>query len=483
MKINSISDVKKTLNETQIKVFGIGGTPITRTEAHHFIDNLEVICSVNAKEEIAQISKKVQITCFPLKNENDTYIKKPSKILSNKKIQDYINTSKKDYDKIAIFVMKPDLSLEKICKENDWILIGNKANIVEKYNHKGVFQEILFKTGLSNDAQILKLNELNDKIDDLFEKLGQKIVIQLAVSGGGRGTFFFEKKDKDTIMKAIKKRIETISDDVSADSDVIVNSFFAGPTLSILGTITRDNGVLVANPQHQLIDIAEVTRLKNDANGVFCGHDWTLFVPDDIRKQAIEIAQKIGIFLQKDKVLGIFGTDLIWDIERNIVVPIEINTRLTGVFPAFVDVQLLHGEVSLMAFHVLDFLNVSYEVDEISVYRKDGFKLGAHLIVFNDNEYDSRLIQSHLRGGVYCLKNNGEIEFKRGGFEISDIKNDREFVVTDGVPEPGAVYMRNRKLLKILSKEPLAENSYTLSEFGKQIVQNIYNSLIFEKYE
>ncbi len=481
IEINNINDVKRVIKNENVKVFGIGGTPITRTEAHHFVDDFEVICSVENKLEISQISEKVKIKCFPLKDENGIYIKKPSKILENKDVQDYISIARKKYDKIAIFVLKPDKLLEKICQNNNWILIGNSSNIIKKYNDKEVFQEILNETDLKTGTFIIQLDLLESNLDYIFDKFGEKIVIQFPeVSGGGHGTFFFERKDKDIIIQQINNRINIISEKISPSTNIIINSFFSGPALSILGSITQNNEIIVVNPQHQLIDIKEVTKSKNDASGIFCGHDWTLNIPEKIKKQAINISEKIGVYLKKQGVVGIFGTDLMWDLKSNQVVPIEINTRLTGVFPSFVDVQLINNEVPILAFHILDFLKISYKVSESFVYRKNNFLTGAQLIIFNNQPYSIRIKKTGIKSGIYSLKKD-KLFFERDGFEMSDIQNDQEFVVVDNVPEIGSVYEKNRKLLRIISKEPLGKNSYKLNEWGREIVEKVYASIESEK--
>lgn len=481
-KIRSINDVRMILKKQNIKIFGIGGTPITRTEVYHFTDDFEIICSVDAQKEIQVIGEKMKITCFPLRKENGAYIKKPSKLLTEPAVQEYINASKSTYEKIAIIVMKPDRLLEQICRENEWILIGNSADKIEKYNDKERFQSILHSTGLANDAIVLPLSELSGQLDAIFDKLGEKIVIQLPVSGGGHGTFFFTRAEKDSIKNEIDQRSLMIKADILPSTKIIINSFFDGPTLSILGTITKDHGILAAHPQHQLIDIPGVTKGKNDASGIFCGHEWTLPIPQHIEEQSINIVKKIGLYLKEDDVDGIFGTDLVWDTQRNIVVPIEINARLTGVFPSFVDVQLFNEEIPIMAFHIMDFLNIPYEVDQNAYRSGRGFSVGAHLLVFNPYPHKIRVTNIDLCSGVYSLKED-QLYFERDGFEMSDIKNDGEFLITDGVPTAGAIYDRNRKLLKIISKNSLAQSSYDLNVHGKKIVDCVYNAITCEKYE
>jgi hypothetical protein len=327
------------------------------------------------------------------------------------------------------------------------------------------------------------LSSFSEKIDDIFKKLGEKIVIQLSDEGGGRGTMIFAKKDRGSIVSQIESRLKLIKKE-GENPVLFVSSFVTGPAISLTGCITRANGVLSSYCQYQLIDIPEVTRNKEDATGIFCGHDWSLSkeIPDSIHRKARKLLEKIGLSLKRRGALGIFGLDLMWDKKTNTLLPLEINLRLLGTFPTSVYVQLEKREVPLVAFHLLDFLKIPYKISSSLVFRKGARREGAHLILFNPLGEDANC-QAGLRGGVYCLRNK-RLMFIRLGAELKYIINKGEFILTEGVPEKDAVYRKNGKLLKIITREAISKNGgKTLNSFGKNIVNAVYQALNLKPYE
>lgn len=478
--ISSKEDVIRVLKENNVKVFGVGGTPITRTEVHPVVDDFELICSVSSKD-LDSVQEKIKASCFPMRNEAGFFIKKPGKIISNPEVTKHIEEGSQG-KKVAILVMKPTEEVLGACEKNGWALLGNNPDVVWKYDDKNEFQQLLKRANIPSSAISLSLTDLEESLDEIFKKLGDNIVIQLPKSAGGKGTFFFNKKEKEKIISSIKQRIEILSEEVPEDAVVIVNSFFEGPSLSTLGCITRDNGTLECDPQYQLIDIEDVVKGKSDGTGVFCGHDWVLSsdIPQNIRKQAREITEKIGEELKKDGALGVFGVDFVWDRKRDILVANEINVRITGTFPTIVHSQLEAGEVPLIAFHILDFLKIPYSIENRKVYNKGGMRKGAHLILFNPFGYDV-ICNKEVPGGVYSLDKKGDAKFERLGFEMEDIKNPGEFIVTDGVPAKGFARGKNRKVLKIITKEPICDNPEKLNNWGSMIVDATYKMFDFKK--
>ncbi|MEA2007354.1 MAG: hypothetical protein U9O20_04330 [Patescibacteria group bacterium] len=479
-KIGSVTDVKRSIGNNDYKIFGIGGTPITRAEIYSLIDDFELICTVPSGD-LACVQKKLRVTCFEMRNEKGFYVKKPDKILANPKVVEHIKERSKN-KKVGILLMKPTKKATEICERNGWTLLGNKDEIVKKYNNKNEFQELLKKINVPTNAISVNLTELPKELNSAFEKLGNDIVIQLPESCGGRGTFFFNKKQQEEIPTLIKKRVKTLNEDVPDDSRVVINSFFEGPSLSSLGCVTKENGTISCDPQYQLIGIEKVTCGKTDATGVFCGNDWVLSndIPNNIKEQSQEITEKIGNKLKENEVFGIFGVDYIWDKKRDVLVPNEINVRITGAFPTIVFSQLEAGTVPLIAFHVLDFLDISYSLKDSEIYNNRKRKKGAHLILFNPKRHDV-VCGNEISGGVYSLDKEKHVKFERLGFEFNDIKNPKEFIITDGIPSKGVVRKKNKKIVKIITKETICKSPQKLNRWGNEIVTATYEALDLKK--
>lgn len=482
--IENVKDVERIIEKNKYKIFGLGGFPSTRSEVASLIKDYEIFF-INKTGEYEAVRRKVEIRQFKKKYTNKPYfVKKPEELLLDKRVVKLINKDAKN-KKIGIYVyLATEKSLE-ICARNHWRLIGNPGKIYKKIDNRLEFYKILDEIGYrKSKIVVMNLRNLRSNINQIYGTLGENIVIQLLDEGGGRGTFFVNKrKNGDKVIEEIEKRLAAINR-LGEDHGIVISQFIKGPVMSITGCITRDNGILSSYAQYQLIDIKESVIKKEDARGVFCGHDWSLSneIPGNIHKKAESLAGKIGKALKRRRALGIFGIDFIWDDKNKKIFPLEINPRLLGSFPTTVYVQLEKGEIPLAAFHILDFLKIRYKIKSKKVYKKSLKRQGSQLLLFNPRGYDIECVNG-LKGGVYQLAGD-RIIFSRPGTFLSDIKNEKEFILTDGVPVKGSIFKKNGKILRIMTKRKISKNhGYSLNKWAKSVVRGIYKKIKFKKYE
>lgn len=465
-KIKNIEDIKDFLFEHKIKIFGVGSYPSTRSEVWPLVPDYEVICA-NKTGEYASIKEKLKVAVFA-KDKNAYPMQKPGMILSDKKVINYIKKNAGG-KRVGIYCFKPDCDIDRICKKNNWTTIANSSSIFEKLDDKLEFLRIMRKTGIRKDSLIVNTGELDKKLPLIFKKFGNKIVIQLPKEGGGRGTFFFNEKEKNKIPERIKEALK--SPEIGTKSRVLIaNRFVDGPSVSISGCITKDNGILVSSCRYQLTDIREATKVG--FSGVFCGNDWSLSqnIPRSIHEKAGRMAKKIGKILKIEGARGIFGIDFIWDKKKNSLMPLEINPRLLGTTPVSAQTHLIKKDVPLEAFHVLEFLNIKYKIASEKVYLKNFAHSGAHLIIYNQLETPMRCTKK-VEGGVYGLVRN-KLRYVRKGFELSNLQEKGTFILTDGVPTNKYIYRKNRKLFRIITREKISRNGgKELNGWGRDIVK------------
>lgn len=485
--ISEIADVKKLLLRKKVKIYGVGGSPSTRSEVWPFFEsgNFEVVCA-NKFGELDSICQRVKVRYFTKRKAPvPLAIRKPAVLLKDKAVKDYIKKEAKKR-KIGIYIYKSTKEIDDICRKEKWTLIGNKESVYRKVIKREYFYHLLEKIKRKREVLISKIDDLEKNINEAFDKFGNKIVAQLILDkeeGGGRSTIFFFKKNKKNIYQIINKRLKDIKYE-GAQPLVVISRFHKGPNMSISGCITAENGVLTSNAQYQLIDIKEVSAAKNNATGVFCGHDWSLSsnISEKINKEAEAIAVEIGNLLKKEGVRGIFGVDFIWDEKIEEVVPLEINVRLLGTFPTSVYVQLEKKEVPLAAFHILEFLGIKYRIKNKAVYKKNKHRQGAHISLFNPKNF-AVICEKEIKGGVYSLK-RGRLNFERLGVELRDIKQNNEFIITDSVPVSGIAFGGGNKLLKIITKQAIAKNNgKSLNIWAKKIIKLTYKELKIKPYE
>jgi len=475
--IKSVKDVKKLVRDSGWKIFGIGGFSLTRSEMASLVDDFELIYSVESGEADS-IKEKIKATHFDIVSNPLT--RNPETIIADKKVQDYIKRNSEG-KKIGIYVMKSSLGLERVCKKNGWIPICIPNKIFRRIDDRLFFLEILKEIRSDKKVYQIKVNEIEQKLPEFFNKIGKKLVIQIMEGAGGRGTFFVNKDDDLVkVVKEITERVNVLGGDQKGV--VTITRFIKGEDFGVMGCVTSKNGILALAPRYQIIDIKESVGRKTDGVGVFCGHDWSFSnnFPEKAKEKVEEMVRQIGEIIFAEGYRGIFGVDFMIDFNDEII-PIEINPRLLGSFPVEVQVQLEQGEVPLLAFHLLEFLGVDYEIESKETYKKEHNREGAHLLLFNFFGRDVEFKQG-IKGGVYKIE-KGQLKYLRKGFEISDIKNlEEEFIITDGTPTKGFKKEKNKRICRIIYKKRiLGENTKELSSEEKnnlEVVKNYLNKAV-----
>lgn len=479
--ISDIEDIRTILEKNKVAIFGLGEYPSSRSEIHFFANDLEIFFEKKTNET-ASVENLIPINYLP-KDPLSTRLsaKKTDLLPRDRKLIARINKKSKN-KKAAIYVYKSDYRLEKICKRHNWKLIACPADLYYKLSDKQKFHRILKKLNIATPQKIVNFSQLDTEISRLARNGHQKAVVQLLYERGGRGTFFLDSTRGKNASVQIKERM-TILKSKQSLRRIAISKFIKGPALSITGCVTRDNGILSSYCQYQLIDIPEVTKNKNDASGIFCGHDWSLSnaIPEKIHKKSRVLIGKIGKELKKEGFIGLFGLDLIWEKKFDRIVPLEINPRLLGTFPTGVYVQIEKKEVPLVAFHVLDYLNIPYKINGASLYRKGSLRHGAHLILHNPEKCSIKCFND-LKGGVYNMEKRC-LRYLREGIELGDLKAKNEFIITEGGPIKGKEYKRGRRLLRLITSQAISKNhGSTLNQWGKEIVTTVYKELKIKCY-
>lgn len=476
MVINGIDEIRSLVSSAGFKIYGIGGYPSTRTGLHSLIDDFEVICSEKTGE-FDSVADKIKVKAFDLGK--TPHPRKPSSILSSKGVVKYIKDNS-DNRKVAIYVYAPDRKLCDICSKNDWIVIGNAPGIRDLVGNRFGFYEMLKKINWSAEDIIVTVDEFKKSTGYFFKIFGSRIVVQFDGLGGGKSTMFFSESEKNEMVERIKHRMSVFG--VVSDK-LVVKKFITGRQVSATGCITKKNGILTSVARNQLIDIPGLVPKNINAQGVFCGNDFSISqnFSKTVHDQAASFVEKIGEIMKNMGALGIFGVDFILDKSANKLVPLEINPRLLGTFPASVQISLGNNEVPLVAFHVLEFLEIDYRIANEKVYKnKNGNIQGAHLTMSNFFLKNVSFKKS-LRGGVYKIEKEG-IKFVKNGFEMQDIDNpEEEFIITDGVPIKGKIFRKGKKLLRIITREKVLspESDTKLNSQANRIIKNV--SKLLEK--
>jgi len=177
----------------------------------------------------------------------------------------------------------------------------------------------------------------------------------------------------------------------------------------------------------------------------------------------------------------VFGIDFVFDREKKLIYPIELNPRLLGTTQMYMTLQNESNEPSLIGFHILEFLNAEYKIniDELNNRIKKE-KKGAHIILRNKYNKDIS-IKKTLRPGVYTFKDN-ELVFLRSGYCLRHIKDKRKELVITSVPQKRKVFEPNSQLIRIHTyNKVLKKDGKFLSDKFKAVCEKIYDCIACNK--
>ncbi len=466
MKIQNISDIKSVIELGNWKIFGIGGLPETRSEAYYVVNDFELICS-RGTGELMSVRKLFKVNIFDIENNS----KNGAHIISDKKVVSYIN-SFSDEKKIAVYLLKSSPEVEDLCRKNGWTLMAEESDLFNKLESRSFFFDLLKRIGYTRDFEIIELREFDNNLDELFERFGDKIVIQTFCGTGGKGTFIVQRADCEDFFE--KTNLER-------NEKVVVTSFVKGFDIAVTGCVTRNNGILSGPARYQFVGVDAVVSGKDFSENSFCGNDWSVIEEyrDNVQNQARGFVEKMGKILKEEGFRGIFGVDFIYNKDSKKLVPLEINPRTLGSFPVETQFEVLNQKIPLIGFHILEFLESNYEiVKDFNVERENDLKKEcSHVMLVNFLKKDLRFGKD-LKSGVYHI-NGLELEFVRDGFQVSDIQNiEREFVLTAGVPTSDYEYKKNSQLFRIIwSRSIQINNVQAIDSRAKQEIGIVKNEI------
>ncbi|MFC1700820.1 ATP-grasp domain-containing protein [Patescibacteria group bacterium] len=401
-------------------------------------------------------------------------------IIDHPRVLQYLKKLTDEYKQPPVLlVYKSTNRMEKICQDNLWILTAPQKKFGKAlFENKARLRKMLEDIHVSIAPGEIKIAKELD-YNQLSDKYGLPFVLQHPTRGGGKGTFFIH--NQNDFEKAISKlknkendQEKFIKEKNSEYLNIVVSKFIKGPSPSITGCVTK-HGILSTGLQHQILDIDKLYNSKN-GSGLFCGHDWSFSnFSDKINQQAYEIVERIGELFKKWNYKGIFGLDFILDEKEEKLYVIESNPRMLGSFPTLSMAQLMNNEPPILAFHLLEHININYSIDINKInnlMRKK--KQGAHMFLHNLTKSWARN-HNVVQPGVYILNRN-KLEFLRPGYKLQHLKNQEEFLITEGVPIRKSHFSPNRRLCRILTLAPVLEEYDRLNPWAERVIKTTYKA-------
>ncbi len=483
MFVRDLADVRDLFDSVRGTVTGVGITAYSRIIPAYFCQPYYIIV-LRRTLDLPQLRKRAEIFC--LEEEVGHFVEAKGftseSLLSHLAVREFL---KKMTGPCYLLLYQSYPDLEALAERQGWVLLANPSSLRMRVSDRAFFYRM---------ANQVKLNRVpgdlypaRDLLAFDYEHWAQRIAPHFVVQfpeirqGGGRGTFFVKSESHYQSVRKILKRGTWRGTKIETTA---IHKFMDGIPASLALCLTR-HGILFSSLQRQLIDLPYCGDISE--NGIFCGHSWgDTAWPSHVQAEAVRQARLIGEYLAGIGYKGILGIDFIISRDKEQVYPLECNPRFTGAFPMLSQLQLWHNIIPMDVFHMLEFLDLPYEMDLPSLNaRYEEPVRGSHIILFGGS--NALLIGNGLPdAGLYERDpDSGRISFVDGASDYREIRNERQFIIIDGPPDTGqnGLVLQDplQRLCRILFPNPIVDETERLSPEVLPVVEWVYDRMFREK--
>lgn len=243
------------------------------------------------------------------------------------------------------------------------------------------------------------------------ENLGDNLVVQTPYGDSGKTTFFV-RSEADWNKNAKKMQGEQLK----------VMKYINHLPGTVEAVATR-HGTLVGPVMSDITGFTELTPYK----GGWCGNDVaTTVLPEAVRVKVREMVKKLGDRLYQEGYRGTMCVDYLIDTDNDEVYLGEINPRISGATAPTSLATSKYGGAPLMMFHLLEFMDVDYDLDlEAVQLRWTDFDTWSQLIL-KQTEDKVELITKAPTSGIWRLNDDGSVGFVRRSLDWHTVSDEHE---------------------------------------------------------
>ncbi len=241
--------------------------------------------------------------------------------------------------------------------------------------------------------------------------LGSDLVVQTPYGDSGRTTFFVTG-EADWDRFAPKMRSEELK---------VMKRINHLPG-TIEGCATR-HGTLVGPVMTDITGFEEITPYK----GGWCGNDMAPdILPPGVPDRVREMTRRFGDRLYAEGYKGVFCLDFLLDTDTNEVYLGELNPRISGASAPTNLITSTYGGCPLFLFHLLEFLDVDYEIDLSAIQARWTDYDNWTQLVLKQTVDRVELITRAPRSGIWKMNPDGTIGFQRPALNVTSIGDESE---------------------------------------------------------
>ena len=334
-------------------------------------------------------------------------------MLMHKEVIDKIKKSGRGPAKLLCVMF--DEKTESICKDLGVDIALPSSALRNRLDSKIELTKLANQAGIDSAPNILGTCDSFDQLTKMAKlaQLGNDLVVQTPYGDSGRTTFFIKSQAdwdkhaedmKDEQLK-IMKRINHMPGTVEV-------------------CVTR-HGTLVGPIQTDITGFEEITPYK----GGWCGNDvWPKIFNAKIRRELRKMASDLGDRLYKEGYKGVFCMDFLLDSDDGTPYLGEVNPRISGASPMTNLLTSHYGGVPLFLFHLLEYLDVDYDIDLRRIQNRWNEYDYWSQLVLKQTEDKVRQLTHAPKTGVWRMDKYGGIKFDRHDLDWTNvIDNDEAF--------------------------------------------------------
>ena len=274
-------------------------------------------------------------------------------------------------------------------------------------------------TELGNEAGVASVPNVLGRADSYgalmklakSAKLGDDLVVQTPYGDSGKTTFFVASEGdwdknadnmKDEELK-VMKRID--------------------PRCGTVEAVATRHGTLVGPILTELVGHKELTPYKGGWSG---NEAYTTAVTAEQRAKLVDMVQRFGNRLYNEGYKGTFCIDYLIDKKDGEMYLGELNPRISGASPITNLITQKYGGAPLLMFHLLEFMNVDYEIDIAAIQQRwMDFDTWTH-VIFKYNNEELRILNQVPRSGIWHMGDDGNVELIRRTADWSNASGTEE---------------------------------------------------------
>lgn len=353
----------------------------------NILDNYHIVC-VDDSDLFAYL-KLQRGNIFSLENhanKSNFIFRNSAKLLEEDSVRDYISTNSGKNKYFQTFKISP--RFEKLTEEYNADLLNTTSKLNRDFENKLTQYELLSQYEVNfPDTIITELGK--NTYQSIAAQLSSKFVVQFDRGHTGSGTSFINSEAE---YEELKQRF--------SQRKARIAKLINGISYTVNAAVGR-NGIYVGGLSYQITGVPELTQ----SEGGTVGNDFSYRegINENIKQQIVDEVTKIGFAMKETGYKGLFGVDLI--ISDNVYV-IEVNARQPASIPFYTKLQLINGEVPLSLIHIMEFMDLLYDIDPIEYSNNNLEPITAGQIFLRNGEDDPFIVNGRVKTGIYRLQSD-----------------------------------------------------------------------------